>query len=264
MKKKPLLSIIVTVYNSENVLESCLKSIKNQNFKDFELIIVDESSNDKTPEISKKYADLFINEGIERCQQRNAGANKAKTDYLFFLDPDMVLSPNVTKEISKYLNKKTSILVPEVSFGEGFWAKCKTFERLMYREGDIAQIPRVYPKKIFLDVNGFNEIMLGTEDLDLFYRIKKKNKDLEIAEIKSVIYHNEGKLTYSQIVKRMAFYAKPLKEYKKRYPEMLKKQMSPRRYLGKWKNFLRHPILSIGFIIMKGSEWLIVFREMRK
>ncbi|MAG07432.1 hypothetical protein CMI46_01290 [Candidatus Pacearchaeota archaeon] len=264
MIKKPSISVIITVFNSGDVLEPCLKSLKSQTKQNFEIIVVDESSKDNTKEIAEKYADQFLNEGQERCQQRNAGAKIAKADYLLFLDPDMELSPRLIEELSKFLETNTAILIPEVSFGKGFWAKCKQFERLMYRKGDIAQLPRVYPKKIFLDVGGFDDTMLGTEDLDLFYRIKQENKDLKISEVKSVIYHNEGRLTYSQIVKRMTFYTKSLRKYKKRYPHMLKKQLSLFRYLRKYNHFLAHPLLTLGFIVMKGSETIVVLYSIKK
>ena len=259
MVSKPKISVIVTIYNNGDVLEKCLKSIRGQTFKDFELIVVDESSKDNGPAIAKKYADRFINQGIERCQQRNAGADNAKTDYLLFVDPDMELPPRILNEISDLLDSGKLIMIPEVSFGKGFWAKCKNFERAMYRGGNIAQLPRVFPKKIFDVAGGFDDKMVGTEDLDLFYRIMRKNKNLKLIETKNVIHHNEGRLTYYKIVKRMVVFSKSLKEYKRRYPRMLRKQMSPLRYISNLNHFIKHPILTMGFVIMKGSEWFTIF-----
>src|SRR3989344_8919123 len=132
MPKKPLISIIITTYNSGDVLEACLKSIKNQTFKNFEIIVVDESSKDNTQEIAKRYSDKFINEGKERCQKRNIGADNASADYLFFIDSDMQFTPTVVEECIKHLAPDTLLMIPEVSFGEGFWSQCKSFERAMY------------------------------------------------------------------------------------------------------------------------------------
>jgi len=263
MAKKPKISIIITTYNNKDTIEACLKSIRGQNFKNFELIVVDESSKDGTQQVAKKYSNKFINQGKERCQKRNIGAENAKADYLFFVDSDMQLSKNMLEEISKKLDPKTLLMVPEISFGKGFWAKCKAFERAMYIRGDIAQGVRVYPKKIFFREKGFDENMVGVEDLDLFYRIKKHNK-MKVKEIKNVLYHNEGKLTYKQIMKRINYYAKSFNKYKKRHPEMFKKQLSIKRYLKKWKYFVKHPLLAAGFIFIKGTEAFIVFHNMRK
>ncbi|MBS3076678.1 glycosyltransferase family 2 protein [Candidatus Pacearchaeota archaeon] len=265
MRNKPKISVIVTTYNSGNVLGQCLKSIKNQTFKDFELIVVDENSKDSTAKIAKKSADLFIVEGKERCQKRNIGASNSRAEYLLFLDSDMELSPTILEEINKKLNPSTSIIIPEISFGQGFWAKCKFFERSMYVGAhDVAKAPRLYPKKIFEKASGFDEAVIGIEDLDLYNRIRKQNKNLKIEEINSPIYHNEGKLRYLQIVKRMSYYSKSFREYKRRHPEEFKKQISPLRYLKYWKNFLRHPFLAFGFFLTRGSEAAVIFYSILK
>lgn len=264
MAKKPKISVILTTYNNGDVLEACLKSIKNQSFKDFEIIVVDENSRDDTIKISKKYADKIIVEGHERCQKRNIGAKNASSDYLFFVDSDMELTQGLLKEINEKKDSNTLMMIKEHSFGKGIWAKCKAFERDMYSGGDIAQGVRVYPKKIFMKAKGFDERVLGAEDLDLFYRIKKSNKNIKTIELKKIILHNEGKPTYFQIVRRMSYYSKSFKEYQRRHPEMVKKQLSPRRYLKKWEYFLQHPFISIPFFIMKAGEAISVFHSLKK
>ena len=263
MEIKSKISIIVTTYNSGKLLQACLNSIKNQTFKNFEVIIVDEDSTDNTQEIVRKYGYKLIVKGKERCQKRNIGAENSRADYLIFIDSDMELSPKLLEECLNYLSSETLIMIPEISFGIGFWAKCKAFERAMYVGGDIAQGVRVYPKKVFLKAHGFDEKMLGIEDLDLFYRIKKQNKKIKVAEIKSFIYHNEGKLTYSQIIKRMSFYSKSFVEYRKRHTPIAKKQLSILRYLKNLGNLIKHPILALGFVMIKLGEGTIVFYALR-
>ena len=132
MIKKPKISLIITTYNNADVIQKCLKSIKKQSFKDFELIIVDEKSSDGTAKIARKYTDNVIIGGKERCQKRNIGAKNSRADYFFFIDSDMELIDGLLEEISGLINPKTLIMVPEVSFGEGYWAKCKSFERSFY------------------------------------------------------------------------------------------------------------------------------------
>ncbi len=264
MSKKPKISLIITTYNSASVLEPCLKSIRGQSFKDFELIVVDESSKDATQKIAKKYADKLIIEGKERCQKRNIGARHSLADYLFFIDSDMELSRDILNEIKDELSPNTLVMIPEISFGQGFWTKCKTFERATYVGGNIAQIPRVYPKKMFMQVNGFDEKVLGAEDFDLFFKIKKANKNIRAKEIKSIIFHNEGRLRYGQILKRMRTYSKSFAEYKQRYPDVFSKQFSISRYLKNWKHFIKHPVLTFGFCLMKGGEAAVALYSMRK
>ena len=90
----PKISIIVPVYKVEKYIEQCIDSILNQTFKDFELILVDDGSPDKCPEICDKYAlkDERIkvihksNGGLSSA--RNAGIEIATGDYIGFVDSD--------------------------------------------------------------------------------------------------------------------------------------------------------------------------------
>ena len=87
-------SIIVPVYNAENVLHYCIDSILNQTYKDFELILVDDGSTDRSGDICDEYAldndnisVLHIqNGGVSRA--RNTGIERAKGDYICFVDSD--------------------------------------------------------------------------------------------------------------------------------------------------------------------------------
>ncbi|MDP4039343.1 MAG: glycosyltransferase family A protein [Candidatus Pacearchaeota archaeon] len=264
MIKKPFISVIVTTYNNIDVIENCLKSIKNQTFKDFELIVVDENSADGTQKIAKRYANQFINKGNERCQKRNIGAEYSKSDYLFFIDSDMELPSKIIQEIHKLLDFNTLVMVPELSFGKGFWAKSKAFERSFYKGGDRSQGVRVYPKKVFIELKGFDEKVLGAEDLDLFHRIKEKKKKIKVLETKNYILHNEGNLKYFQIIKRMIYYSKSFAEYKRRHPQIFKKQLSIIRYIRKWKDMIRHPLLTFGFLLIKIGEASVVLYSIKK
>jgi probable beta-1,3-galactosyltransferase len=59
--KNPLVSVIIPTYNSSRTLEKCLKSIKNQTYKNIEIIVVDNNSIDNTKEIAKKYTGKVYN-----------------------------------------------------------------------------------------------------------------------------------------------------------------------------------------------------------
>ena len=76
--KKPRVSAIITTKNEESCIESCLKSLKSQLFKDFEIIISDAKSKDKTVKIASKYADRIIVKKTNVSEGRNLGAKIAK------------------------------------------------------------------------------------------------------------------------------------------------------------------------------------------
>ncbi|MGD9213097.1 MAG: glycosyltransferase family 2 protein [Desulfobacteraceae bacterium] len=97
---KPFFSIVLPTYNRRHQLERCLKSIKNQDFKDFEIIIIDDGSNDGTKDfINTDHPDVRyyyqINQGVSKA--RNTGIENAKGAYIAFLDSDDIWYPSRLK-----------------------------------------------------------------------------------------------------------------------------------------------------------------------
>ena len=98
--KNPKVSVIMPLYNSEKYIPLALKSLINQSFRDFEAILIDDCSTDKTLAVAKKFKDKRIkiiqneiNLGMPGAV-RNVGLNIAKGKYLYFFDNDDVMLPN--------------------------------------------------------------------------------------------------------------------------------------------------------------------------
>lgn len=95
----PKVSIIIPAYNAECHIEKCLKSIFAQTFTDYEVIVIDDGSTDKTYNIVKKIAEkderiqLVKNVGKGVSSARNTGISKAKGCYITFVDSDDEISP---------------------------------------------------------------------------------------------------------------------------------------------------------------------------
>ncbi len=100
----PKVSIIIPCFNQETFLASCLNSILNQTFTDWECLLIDDGSTDKTEETAKKWtakdSRFFYfkkqNEGVN--QTRNFGLDIAKGEWIQFLDADDVLDKNKLKK----------------------------------------------------------------------------------------------------------------------------------------------------------------------
>ncbi|MCI6191164.1 MAG: glycosyltransferase [Clostridium sp.] len=103
-----MVSIIIPVYNVEEYIEECLKSILNQTYKDIELLIVDDGSTDNSIKIIKRYESKF--EKIKIFTQKNKGASEARNlalkyaigEFILFIDSDDFLEPTM---IEKMVNK---------------------------------------------------------------------------------------------------------------------------------------------------------------
>lgn len=170
---EPIISAIVTTKNSSNTLNDCLQSIKDQTYKKIEIIVVDNNSNDDTKKIALEYTNKVYNIGPERSAQRNYGAKAAEGEYILILDSDMVLSKNVIKSsVSKITNDAAlkGLIIPEKSFGEGFWAECKKLERSFYVGIDWIEAARFFEKKAFMILQGYDLQNTGTEDYSYLHK----------------------------------------------------------------------------------------------
>lgn len=102
---QPKISVIVPVFNVEQVLPQCIESILNQTFKDFEVIFVDDGSEDNSLNILYHYEDMDSRICVLSQQNKYAGVARnramqiAKGDYLIFLDSDDFFEPNLLEEM---------------------------------------------------------------------------------------------------------------------------------------------------------------------
>ena len=267
MTDEPLVSVIVATKNSQEFISACLASIKSQTYRHVEIIVVDNASSDKTKEVAFQYTKKVLNKGPERSAQRNFGAKHAGGAFLLFIDSDMELSKNV---ITSCVGKMTSdssikgIVIPEESFGTGFWSQCKRLERSFYvGENSVSWLEgaRFFYKKIFSELKGYDEENTGTEDYDFPQRIKERYGEKSIARIEEFIYHNEGRLSLFRTMQKKYYYSKNLKIYrrKKANTGYFNKQAN---ILERYKIFLsnpyklfRNPIIGFGMIFMKTCEF---------
>lgn len=115
-----LFSVIIPVYKVEQYLRQCVDSVRYQNFEDIQIILVDDGSPDKCPEICDEYAALDsriqvvhkANGGLSDA--RNCGMEKAKGDYLLFLDSDDILAPDSLQKLAEHLKDKPDMLATEI------------------------------------------------------------------------------------------------------------------------------------------------------
>lgn len=93
-----IFSIIIPTYNEEEYLPVLLDSIKMQSFDDYEVIVADANSTDKTREIAESYGCVVVDGGLPAVG-RNKGAEVAKGEYLLFLDSDLELTEDYLRNV---------------------------------------------------------------------------------------------------------------------------------------------------------------------
>lgn len=255
---KPLVSVVITTKNEEKVLRNLLHTLKNQTYKETEIIIVDNNSIDKTKEIGFNYTKKIFNKGPERSVQRNFGVSKAKGKYVLILDADMELTKNVIESCVKEMGKdKTlgALVIPEKSFGNTFWAKCRAFEREFYVGDESIEAARFFNKKLFKQFNGYDSNITGPEDWDLPLRMKQEG--IRIGRINDFILHNEGNFSILKSMKKKYYYGFNAFNYLKKHPEktLIHGNLIFRPvFFRKWKKLLSKPNLALGMFILKSLE----------
>lgn len=112
------ISIIIPTYNEENVIENNIKSILKNDYKNYEIIVIDDNSTDNTKKIVKKFVDkydnirLFVKRGAKgKPQSLNEAYGKAKGDIILFLDADSILEKKyLESHISLFNNNKINMI----------------------------------------------------------------------------------------------------------------------------------------------------------
>jgi uncharacterized protein (TIGR00661 family) len=175
------LSIIIPTYNEEECLLRLLESIKKQDFKDYEIIVADANSKDKTKKIAKENGCILIEGGLP-AKGRNNGAKIAKGECLFFLDADAILTKNYLKEaLNEFIEEDLGIAITQViplsdrnldkflhNFANFFM---KSVEHIKPHG---AACCGILTKKILHEkINGFDESMDFGEDTDYIERVSK-------------------------------------------------------------------------------------------
>ncbi len=112
----PELSIITSFYNCEKYLERYFKSILSQNYKDFELILINDGSTDDSNKIINLYRNKIDNltyiskKNTGVSDSRNIGINNAKGEYLLFLDSDDTFEPNMLSKLMKDIDNNDLLI----------------------------------------------------------------------------------------------------------------------------------------------------------
>ncbi len=256
MGEGPLVSVIVPTKDNEGTIGQCLESVRGQTYPNIEVIVVDNYSTDGTAKIAEGFDFKLLFKGPERNPQRNFGAQHASGEYLLFIDSDMELEPDVVADcVAKVQREGTqAVTIPEVSFGEGFWTRCKALERSFYNDEETMALARFFEKNIFDAVHGFDEALVGFDDRDLHFRIV--NSGGKVSRSEAIIRHNEGRARIPRLMRKKYLYGKTLHQYLSAHRGERNTQWLLLRvtFVKHWGKLIRHPILALGMAFMQACE----------
>ena len=187
----PLISIVIPTYNQAFLLERAIKSVLSQSFNQWEIIIINNFSQDNTISIINSFKDKRIkifnlsNNGII-AKSRNFGILKSRSKYIAFLDSDDYWYPEKLSKVYAELKNGYEM----VSHNENWFR----YERFLFKKKYKPKYKLDYSKLLFKgncfstsaitvlkskleEINGFDEskIIVGVEDYDLWLRLVKNN-----------------------------------------------------------------------------------------
>ncbi|MDY3266613.1 MAG: glycosyltransferase family 2 protein [Phocaeicola sp.] len=113
----PLISVIVPVYRAENYISRCIDSLLKQTFHDFEILLIDDGSPDKSGDICDEYAkkdyriNVFHKKNGGVSEARQLGIDNAKGEYSIHVDPDDWVEPNMLELLYNEIKKNNADIV---------------------------------------------------------------------------------------------------------------------------------------------------------
>jgi glycosyltransferase involved in cell wall biosynthesis len=186
-----LVSIIMPAYNAEKTIKESIQSVLDQTYKEWELLIVNDGSTDRTEPVVESYKD----ERIKLISQKNGGVSNARNnalrqaqgEYISFLDSDDLWIKTKLELQLEYLEKNNLKFVYTKSYSfigdSSDIKKAFTFVNLGFKDSEEILIYNFIPiltvlfhKSILKDVGYFDESLQGTEDWDYWIQVLQKYK----------------------------------------------------------------------------------------
>ncbi len=191
INQKPIVSVLMTAYNRENYIGEAIESVLASTLQDFELIIVDDCSKDKTVDIAKSYEakdsriKVYLNESnLGDYPNRNKAASYAKGKYIKYLDSDDVMASNCLQIMVGEMDANDDCAFGITSREKDISIKhfpINSFEVHFFERGilDLSPSLTIIKKDIFESENGFLELRC-VSDTEFFMRVALKYPLLEM------------------------------------------------------------------------------------
>lgn len=178
---RPLVSMIIPVYNEQESIEACLRSVQMQTYEPLEVIMIDDESTDNTVQIAQKFkVRLLRQEHQGPGAARNLGAREAGGEILVFADADMQVHP-------EYVEKLVAPIITGDVIGttctevynanpSNIWSRCYNIDRGIPLDGDItidvgeSRVFRAILKSEFDRVGGFDNTGYD-DDQSLYHKL---------------------------------------------------------------------------------------------
>ncbi len=195
-------SFVIPAYNEEKLLDGCIKSVKSQSYRNYEIIVSYSPSKDKTLQVAKKNGVKIVT--IPKSfpgKAKNAGARAATGDYLVFVDADAVVPKNFLRSTVKHIERGSIAVAYPSKWIDGDKV-LSVFNDVVLnplaKRGKLIFFCGVIKTSVFKKIGGFDESMDVNEDWDISKRLRKAGKvafaEDVIIKVSARRFHELGKL----------------------------------------------------------------------
>ena len=279
----PLVSVVIPTFNCREMVREALDSVKAQTYAPIEIIVVDSFSSDGTKELAEQYGTVY-SFGRDPSQknifavphQRNYGVSQAHGEYVYWFDSDMRMKPDTVERCVRMIEERQAdaVIVPEESYGEGFWAQCRRLEKACYNRSprSLTDAARFLRKRVWDAVGGLDATLGGNDDYDLQLRLN--DAGYRTVKLDDHIRHYEGSLSLRKQLRKKFIYGKTAMRYFEKHRAragMLTKQYAVLRpdFLTQRDLLLKEPFVAAGMLAMKVLEYGagfcgLVYSQVRK
>lgn len=273
-------SIVIPVYNKQTDIKTCLDSVLSQKFKDFEVIIIDDGSTDKSASIIKEYLSdsrvkYIFKENGGVSSARNRGIKESSGEWICFMDADDIMYATALEEYNRLIKKYPEIKVvvasvdqtnkkyPTRDYDYVVNDYCLSNAKSYARTGfSLVHTDCICVRKEILSfAGGFNENYSHGEDMDLWYRISKVcnmiKSDIPVALYKIGTENSSEKVsTSNRRYAPIAVIDRPRSEFK-RYSEKL--LQGERIFFNTFPGIIKAFNLDKLKLFIKYMDWTLLF-----
>ncbi len=250
--KAPLVSVVIPSRNSESTIAGCLKSVISQLHRPFEIIVVDSFSTDSTAEIARAMGAIVMIHDDGRSAQKNWGARFANGEYLYFVDADFKLEPNVIATCLEAIEGADGVLIRNLDITKG----SRTSRLIASRRRILSYDPlnvaiRFVRKEVFDRLGGFDsDIYLG-QDTDFHRRFLRLGFKMQYSQARE--WHLGSPINLKDFLNGNLYYSPNLLKSTSKNPLFSLKRINPLRTISAWKRSDARssdllPVVLLGFL----------------
>lgn len=255
-----MVSINIPTYNAARTLDKCLAHVANQQYPNIEIVIIDSDSKDQTIEIATKYHARILNAG-DLADARKVGVLGSKGDYVYFLDADQYIEPNLIAECVKEceLNGFDAVTFVERQFihDDTYFQRLLDYDKWVFHfaedddpvSGDA--IPRFFRRSILLDIT-WPENLYAIEHNIIYHQAVKQGAKVKFRQDLSFL-HDDSINSYGKFIRNFYTHGKSYLPALKQDRELVLAHSLPRRSYFSKRAFTK-PLYWPGLILLYISK----------